>query len=677
MKWIKGLLLVLSLLIGLPLLLVFLLSRSSSDLRTFRWPGGELLSIEQVTHGSIHRFGPPPFIGGLKKVLSSLPILPSIEHYATSDSLVLWLTLEDTEQGFMIPLTNVVKVVARDSHGSRYISSEIETRDEKHWRTRPSWGGTQTPPPTSKWFISTVTLQQYPKGEDSFEVDLLDPYGNVVQTMEIQNPNITQPSEWEWSPLPVEITHDDLIIRFTAFTNTWAIRHIGQDYGEIPQYKPHFEYLTRDNKTAPYWLSDSGSAMDTFGNAVSLSGSDAGNLSLRSKTWKITYDFYRQAESPFPPDQVWELTVEMPEEGKSKTLELEKQLMGVPVKILNITGPKTKAVFKDGELESAEPAQGANGASLSSSSTYVGGKFVSTVTYTSEASYLGVHFPEDYHKYRIQLLAKNKNGDYVRLSSNSRSQHHHFMSLQAEPTESSVDLKVIVQPVFQKSFIVEPSITPPVHQFTKAEKIPARPNDVPPRAVDLSDHYTQRLDQHAHLIGRIGTRSYGASFNYYSVETGVHRINGQDWDLRGAVLMTGKCLFNLYLQYPEKIESIPISSKASKVHFLHGCLWPGHEGQEIGNYQVHYNNGTTYTIPLIYDKNIANVWDQPGETTVSEIEQATLVKLPAKEERKGSAANYSYHFTWNNPNPELTIEHIAVQSNRKDSAPLLLGITLE
>jgi hypothetical protein len=161
------------------------------------------------------------------------------------------------------------------------------------------------------------------------------------------------------------------------------------------------------------------------------------------------------------------------------------------------------------------------------------------------------------------------------------------------------------------------------------------------------------------------------------VETGVHRINGQDWDLRGAVLMTGKCLFNLYLQYPEKIESIPISSKASKVHFLHGCLWPGHEGQEIGNYQVHYNNGTTYTIPLIYDKNIANVWDQPGETTVSEIEQATLVKLPVKEERKGSTANYSYHFTWNNPNPELTIEHIAVQSNRKDSAPLLLGITLE
>ena len=657
--------------------MVLLLSRSSSDLRTFQWQKGEVLSIEQVTYGDIHRFGPPPFIGGLKQVLPSLPMLPSIQHHTPSESLVLWLTLEDTEQGFMTPLTNIVKAVARDNHGSRYTSSDIETRDEKHWRTRPSWGGTQTPPPTSRWFISTVTLQQYPKGEETFEVDLLDPFENVLQTMDIQNPNIVQPSEWDWSPLPVEYTHEDLVIRLTAFTNSWEIRHIGQDYGEIPQFKPHFEYLTHDHKTAPHWLADSGSGMDTFHNAVSLTGSDAGNLSLRSKVWKITYDFYRQHEAPFPADQIWELTLELPEEGKSKTLELEKELMGVPVKLLNITGPNTKAVFKDGQLESAEPAQGASGTSLSSNSTYVGGKFVSTVTYTSQAPYLGVHFPEDDHNYRIQLLAKNEKGHYVPLFSNSRSQHHHFLSLRGEQTESDIDLKVIVQPVFQKSFYVEPSILPPVHQFTKAENIPVRSIDAPSGTVDLSEYYTQRLDQHAHLIGRLGTRSYGASFNYYNVAPGLHRIDGQDWDLRGAVLMTGMSLYNFYLKYPEKIDLIPIRSEASKIHFLHGCLWPGDPGQEIGNYTIHYANGTTEKIALIYDKNIANVWDQPGETNVTEIEQATLVKLPLKEAKTNAPAHYSYHFTWHNPHPEQSIEHIAVQSNRKDSAPMILGVTLE
>ena len=100
MKWIKGLLLVSLLLIGLPLLMVSLVSRSNSDLRTFKWQGGKVLRIEQVTSESQHRFGPPPFIGVLKQILPSLPILPSIQHHAPSDSLALWLTLEDTEQAF-------------------------------------------------------------------------------------------------------------------------------------------------------------------------------------------------------------------------------------------------------------------------------------------------------------------------------------------------------------------------------------------------------------------------------------------------------------------------------------------------------------------------------------------------------------------------------------------------
>jgi len=680
MKWIKGLILAFFLLIGLPLLLVMLMSQSSSDSRRFEWGNGKVLNIEQLTHGSTHRFGPPPFLGGLKQVLPSFPILPSIQHGTAPDSLVLWLTLEDTEQDFMVPLTNVVRAIARDQHGSRFINTTIETRDERHWRTQPSWGGTQTPPPTSKWFISTVTLNQYPKGESTFEVDLLDHDENVLQTIEINNPQIISPSEWQGSPLPIEHTHEDLTIRLTQFTNTWAICHIGRDFGEIPEFKSHFKFLSATQATeqvVPYWLFDSGTAADTFQNVVSLSGHEAGNLSLHSKAWKITYDFYQHHDAPFPGDQVWELTIEMPEEGKSKSLDLEHKLLDVPVKLLNVAGPKTKATYKEGILQSAELAERSSGTSLSSSSSYSGGKFVHTVTYTSAEPYLGVHYPEDYHKYRILMLAKNGEGVFIPISSNSRSQHHHFIGIRKDQIASEIDLKVIIRPVFQKSFLVQPSITPPVHQFAKAEKIPERSKEAPSQTIDLSDYYTQRLDQSAHILGRLGTGSYGASFSYRYVEPGIHLINNQDWDLRGVVLMTGTCLYNFYLKFPEKIDAIPVKSKASKIHFLHGCLWPGDRDHTIGNYIVHYTNGATHTIPLVYDKNIANVWDDPGKLSISEIEQAKLVELPLKSSRNNSRPWYSYHYTWENPNPDLTIEHIAVQANRKESAPMILGITME
>lgn len=677
MKWIKGLLLALMLLIGLPLLMVVFLTQSSSSTKTFEWDNGAVLRVEQLTYESPHRFGPPAFIGGLKQILPSLPVLPSIMHQTPSGSLLLWLTLKDTEQDSMLPLTNVVRVVARDKHGSRYISNHIETRDERHWRTQPSWGGTQTPPPTSKWFISLISLHEYPKGEDSFEVDLLDLNGNVIQTIEIKNPQVVQPSDWESAPLPVEYTHEDLIIRLNNFTNTWAISNIGREYGEIPQFRPDFEFLTKDKKNTPYWLFDSGLGEDTYGNSVTFSGYNAGNLSLHSSAWKISYNFYQQHDAPFPSDQVWELTLEVPEEGKSKTLELQKELIGIPVKLLNVTGPKTKAVYKDGKLESAELAQKTNGTSLSSSSTYVGGKFVDTMTYTSAHPYLGVYFPEDYHHYRIQMLAKDEKENYVPLASHSRTQHHYFISIREKQIASQLELKVIVQPVIQKSFFVRPGITPPVHQFKKADTIPERSSQAPPQTIDLTGYYTQKLDQHTHVMGRLGTSSYGTSFNYDGVEPGIHHINKQDWDLRGVVLMTGRSLNNFYLQYPEKIESIPIGSKASKIHFLHGCLWPGYPDEAIGTYIVHYANGTHQSIPLIYEKNIANVCNKPSQITVSNVEQATLVEIPKNHERNNSKTNLSYHFAWENPHPELIIDHIDVQSLRKDSAPILLGITLE
>ena len=101
-------------------------------------------------------------------------------------------------------------------------------------------------------------------------------------------------------------------------------------------------------------------------------------------------------------------------------------------------------------------------------------------------------------------------------------------------------------------------------------------------------------------------------------------------------------------------------------------------GTEIGKYIIHFENGTTESIPLIYGHNVGNIVMHP-QIPLTETESAALVEINSSPTNsKGNAKTQPiYHFEWMNPNPDRRITHLEFQSARKTAAPILLGITAE
>jgi hypothetical protein len=557
----------------IPLLLALLLSNSQRTTASKELPGGLHLNIEQITYGNLHKFGPPTFpIGILKQIIPGLPVNRSINQGTAEESLMVWLSLENKKKEWMLPLTNVVSVVARDKKGSRFGSHNIMTVDEKHWRYQSGWGSNnQTPPPGSKWFISYITLEQYPRNEASFELDLLDSNKEVITTLEIQNPVINSPKNWAPETFPITKKTKEVEIQLASFTNSWHVPRTGRIQTEIPQYRARWKYAM-DGKESDEWLADSGTIEDAFGNISRMGGENEGNVSMEGSTWKLTYDFYKKNTAQYPPEHVWDVKLENPGEGKSKTLNLSKKMMGVLIELRSVTGPKTKVTLKNGIPQSASLNEDASGSSSSSSSSFNGKNWVYTTTLNTATPLIAMRYPTNHHRYRVAFLVKTVEGAFKPLFMRHQTGLDQIMGTQGTFPEGTLDLRVIIQPVIQESFYVKPRLDPPVHKFTRAKKIPKRDASAPGKLVDLSSFYSQNINSNLSIMGRIGTSSIRTSFRLRQFTPGLHKFNHVQWDLRGMVTLTGQCQYYQYLEYPESIKDIPIRQKVQKLHFLHGCI---------------------------------------------------------------------------------------------------------
>ncbi|MDC0325170.1 hypothetical protein OAM01_00260 [bacterium] len=678
MIWLKRIFVGVGILVLLPLLLAVLISRSGSSPQSQALPNGLSLNIEQITYGNQHKFGPPEFpVGVLKQIIPGLPVTRSISHGTQDDSLVVWLSLEDKKQEWMVPMTNLVSVVARDKKGSRFGSHTIMTMDEKHWRYQSGWGGNnQTPPPGSKWFISLITLEQYPRNEPSFELDLLDVHKEVITTLEIQNPAISTPKTWTPESFPIFKQTKAVDIQLISFTNSWRIRRSGRLNNEVPQYLAKWKYAIAGEERND-WNSDSGVIEDTFGNISGIARDHEGNVSMESTAWKLTYDFHKKPTATFPPEHVWNVTIENPGKGKSKALNLSKKMMDVLIELKSITGPKTKVTFKDGIPQSSSLNEDASGSSSSSSSTFNGKNWIYTSTITTGTPLFGMSYAIKQHNYRVTFLVKNVNGEFKPMFMRQQTGMDHLMSIQETIPESSLDLKIIIQPVIQESFLVKPRLDPPVHKFTRAKKIPKRDEFASRELVDLSAFYSQNFQSNLGLNGHIGTSSLGTSFRLGQLTPGIHHFNDIRWDLRGMITLTGQSQFYQYLKYPASITDIPIRQPASKLHFLHGCLWPEKQGTEIGSYKIIFENKHIERIPILYGINVANIVVN-NQMPNPDVEFASKVDVYSSRKNKGSSKKqFFYHFEWTNPFPDQQIVALEFESARKMAAPVLLGLTLE
>jgi hypothetical protein len=177
-------------------------------------------------------------------------------------------------------------------------------------------------------------------------------------------------------------------------------------------------------------------------------------------------------------------------------------------------------------------------------------------------------------------------------------------------------------------------------------QIPIRSKQAIPDLIDLSSYYTSSLKE-----GNLGT-----------LPQGVQAFSRAAFDIRGMIQLAG-------IQpsaHPDAVNGIAINYKGEKLDFLHGAAGHAEENTVIGNYVLHYANGETRRIPLVYGRNTKNSFSKILEPVLTDAATAW-----------SSDAVQVFKYTANNPLPDIKIMTMDFVSTNTPAAPFLIAMTVE
>jgi hypothetical protein len=139
---------------------------------------------------------------------------------------------------------------------------------------------------------------------------------------------------------------------------------------------------------------------------------------------------------------------------------------------------------------------------------------------------------------------------------------------------------------------------------------------------------------------------------------------------------------------PAKVEGIPVGRSANKLHFLHANGYGGgpntegaalyvKDGTTIGAYVVHYEDGTTAEIPLVYGEHTRDWFFIEGEAEPSKAKVAWTGENQYATDRRAKIR--VYRMTWENPKPDKKIATIDVTGRKEETvaAPFVIAVTAE
>jgi hypothetical protein len=137
---------------------------------------------------------------------------------------------------------------------------------------------------------------------------------------------------------------------------------------------------------------------------------------------------------------------------------------------------------------------------------------------------------------------------------------------------------------------------------------------------------------------------------------------------------------------PRKIEGITIGKSFARVHILHGTGYGSYgelgdplfvkDGTRIGEYRLHYEDGTTESIPIVYGEDVRDwwVWNKPAEVTRGKIVWTGNNAFSRQQNQNIQL----YLMSWDNPHPEkavVTLDYIC--NGTCAASPFCFAISLE
>jgi hypothetical protein len=129
---------------------------------------------------------------------------------------------------------------------------------------------------------------------------------------------------------------------------------------------------------------------------------------------------------------------------------------------------------------------------------------------------------------------------------------------------------------------------------------------------------------------------------------------------------------------PRKVKAIKVQGRGQKLHFLHAVQQSVAPGTEVGAYAVHYADGTTERIPIVYGRDLVNwwLWGRGFQEAPTDARVAWTGTNDVAEKNEGLQVRL-FARTWTNPHPEKEIATLDVISAGTLCDPFLVAATLE
>ncbi len=164
--------------------------------------------------------------------------------------------------------------------------------------------------------------------------------------------------------------------------------------------------------------------------------------------------------------------------------------------------------------------------------------------------------------------------------------------------------------------------------------------------------------------------------NLAELPKGVQAFARAAFDVRGLVQLAGTTAAKeTGIDFPKAITGIKIGAKVRKLHFLQGASWSAAVDTKIGEYVLHYADGTTFTVPILYGRSVVDWWITGGSPVPTDAQIAWTGENAASHKIGYKIQLYTY--TVNNPRPDVELASLDFVSTFSASAPFLVALTYE
>ena len=129
---------------------------------------------------------------------------------------------------------------------------------------------------------------------------------------------------------------------------------------------------------------------------------------------------------------------------------------------------------------------------------------------------------------------------------------------------------------------------------------------------------------------------------------------------------------------PGSVAGIVVGDRGHKLHIVHGAHWAAEVGTEVATYNIHYVDGATVRIPVVYGRDVVNWWLFPRgvKQTPSDATLAWTGSNDVTDMNPGLTLRL-FATTWTNPHPDRAIATLEVTSKGTGCDLFLVALTLE